>query len=195
MKGRSLTKASWSMTRGVITALAVLVLSPTSAFAYVENEYVSESGREQNAQAIEHEKEREAAVAASEQRKPEEERAEGTVQERQAEEEREAREGAERSERETSERERAAQEAHEARAGECVVPVVIGDSLSVAVRALRKADCALGRVSRSHSNSHAYHGKSVVIGEDRRAGKRLPGRTAIAIRLGRPKPNSSNHHT
>jgi hypothetical protein len=149
----------------------------------VENEYLQNMHAEQMEEAIAREKEREAVAAASAQRKVEEEQAVIAAQERRVQEERESREQAERAEqaqREATEREDEAQEAREARASECVVPRVVGDTLHAAVKSLRKAHCELGHVSRSR----VYRGKPVVIKENRRARARLPEGTAIAVKLG-----------
>lgn len=181
-----------TVTIGAMIVLAVVVTSPTAASAYVEAEYLQEFGQEEDRRSVEREKAREAEAAASVQRKQEEERAVAAAQERSAREEREAREQEERSEREAVEQRVAAREAHEARADECVVPAVMGDSLSVAGKALRHAHCTLGKVSRSR----AYRGRLVVVGESRRTGTRLPEGATVAVKLGRPKPTShKSRHT
>jgi hypothetical protein len=170
----------------VLAMIMIVVLSPVSASAYVENEYVKEMGTEQNEKAIALEKEREAAAAASASRKAEEEHAAIAAQEQRVQEEREAREQAERVQREATEREEEAREAHEARANECVVPNVIDDTLPAAVKTLRKAHCALGSVSRSRS----YRGRLVVLKESRRVGVRFPEGTAISLKIGHRKSDS-----
>lgn len=171
---------------GVMSALAVVVAFPTAATAYVEGEYLYKYNEEETQRSVEREKEREAEAAATAQRKQEEEHASAAAQERSAREEREAREREERSEREAAEQRVAAREAHEARADECVVPAVIGDSSPVAGKVLRHAHCTLGKVSRSR----VYRGRLVVTGENPRAGTRLPEGTTVAVKLGRPKPTS-----
>lgn len=107
--------------------------------------------------------------------------------------EREAKEAAEAKAREAEggqaieERERRRQaelsEAHAreaAAAVQCVVPSLRGDSLKVAKKALGKAHCKLGKVSRPRR----HEGNLVVTGLGRRVGARLPGGTAVAIKLG-----------
>ena len=177
---------SRTVTVGAMIALAAVVTLPTAASAYVEGEYLNKFGQEEDLRSAEREKERETEAAENAQRKQEEERAAAAAQERSAREEREGREQEERSQREADEQRVAALEAHEARADECVVPALIGDSLSVAGKVLRHAHCTLGKVSRSRM----YRGRLVVTGESRRAGTRLPMGTTVAVKLGRPKPRS-----
>lgn len=60
----------------------------------------------------------------------------------------------------------------------CVVPRLHGDSLSRARRALRRAHCRLGHVSR---HRRRRRGVLVVVGQDRRAGKRLAHRARVGV--------------
>jgi hypothetical protein len=62
----------------------------------------------------------------------------------------------------------------------CVVPSLKGDSLSKAQRALGKALCRLGKVSRPER----LRGSLVVIGQRVGAGRRLPSGTRVGVVLG-----------
>jgi hypothetical protein len=62
----------------------------------------------------------------------------------------------------------------------CVVPSLNGDTLSVARRAIEKANCRLGRVSRPHR----HRGALVVTGQAPRHGRKLAAGAAIALTLG-----------
>jgi hypothetical protein len=107
--------------------------------------------------------------------------------------ERKAREAHEQAEREAKEAqlrlavERAEREAAEAKAAEskptvveCVVPSLIGHSRSAAQRALAKAHCKLGKVTKLRGG----HGALVVIRQSAEHGKKLPDGARIAIELG-----------
>lgn len=97
--------------------------------------------------------------------------------------EREVREAGERAGREAAERERAAAERDSTGAGQCIVPQLKGDSVAVAQDALHKGHCELGRVSQPARR----RGPLVVITQSARAGSKLTGGTAIAVKLGRAK--------
>jgi hypothetical protein len=62
----------------------------------------------------------------------------------------------------------------------CIVPSLKGDSLAVALRALLKAHCGLGTVSRPHK----HHRALIVNAQSVRAGRQLAKGTAVAVRLG-----------
>ena len=79
--------------------------------------------------------------------------------------ERELREAGERAGREAAEREAAAR----ASALRCVVPRLIGDTLTQARRALGKALCSLGKVT----EPHGHHGRLVVNSQGVPRGRRL----------------------
>jgi hypothetical protein len=96
--------------------------------------------------------------------------------------EREVREAGERAGREAAERERLAKEqsAKQAAAAMCRVPSLKGDSLVAARRALGKAHCKLGKVSKPRG----HHKTLLVIGQGARSGKTLANGAAIAVKLG-----------
>jgi hypothetical protein len=102
------------------------------------------------------------------------------VEARRIEREREETEAFERARRELEARVRAAQAAKH-----CVVPSLRGDTLSTAKRALVKAHCQIGKVSRPR---HA-HGKLVVTRQAQPAGKHEPADSHVAVTLGSP-----SHH-
>jgi len=96
--------------------------------------------------------------------------------------EREVREAGERAGREAAERERLAKEqiAKQAAAGMCHVPSVKGDSLAAARRALGKAHCKLGKVSRPRG----HHKTLVVTSQGAKSGKTLADGAAVAVKVG-----------
>jgi hypothetical protein len=103
-------------------------------------------------------------------------------QQREAREETERQEAAERVAAERAAAEREARRLQEdAKASQCVVPSLKGDSLSKARRALNKSHCRLGRVSRSHSR---HRGILVVIGQSPSLGSKLADGTRVAVILG-----------
>jgi beta-lactam-binding protein with PASTA domain len=65
----------------------------------------------------------------------------------------------------------------------CVVPSLRDDSLGVAQKALRKAHCKLGKVSRPRT----HHGALVVTGQSPKSGKKLASGAAVAVTLGSSK--------
>jgi hypothetical protein len=96
--------------------------------------------------------------------------------------EREIREAGERAGREAAERERLAKEqsAKQAVAAMCHVPSLKGDSLAAARRALSKAHCKLGKVSKSRG----HHKTLVVSSQSAKSGKTLADGAAVAVKLG-----------
>jgi hypothetical protein len=62
----------------------------------------------------------------------------------------------------------------------CIVPSLKGDSLAVALRALLKAHCGLGKVSKPHKHHHAL----IVNTQSVPAGRKLAQGTAVAVKLG-----------
>ena len=90
--------------------------------------------------------------------------------------ERQAREATERETRAASEREAVAL-AHEQR---CLVPNVKGDSLSAARKALRRARCRVGTVTRESPG----RGPLVVVAQGVSPGHRLPKGSAVRLKLG-----------
>jgi hypothetical protein len=96
--------------------------------------------------------------------------------------EREVREAGERAGREAAERERLAKEqiAKQAAAAMCHVPSLKGDSLAAARRALSKAHCKLGKVSKSRG----HHKTLVVSSQSAKSGKTLADGAAVAVKLG-----------
>ncbi len=97
--------------------------------------------------------------------------------------EREVREAGERAGREAAERERLAKEnsARQAAAAMCRVPSLEGDSLAVARRALGKAHCRLGKVSKPRGH---HHQRLVVTGQSAKSGRTLTGGATVAVKLG-----------
>ena len=91
----------------------------------------------------------------------------------QAAKERAAREAGERAGREAATRTQALHD------GKCVVPLLRGDSLAVAKRALRRDHCRLGRVTVARPSSHAL----VVGRQSIRSGRILAGGAKIALVL------------
>jgi hypothetical protein len=69
----------------------------------------------------------------------------------------------------------------------CVVPDLKGDSLERARHALRRAHCALGKVSKGK-----HHGRLVVHSQSIPAGRREPHGTRVDVTLG-PTPKSAHH--
>lgn len=66
----------------------------------------------------------------------------------------------------------------------CNVPKLKGDSLAKAKRALSKAHCSLGKVTRpKHS-----HGQLVVLSQGARAGSTHPAGFKVGVKLGTPPP-------
>jgi FtsZ-interacting cell division protein ZipA len=65
----------------------------------------------------------------------------------------------------------------------CVVPSLKGDSLGGALKAVRRADCRLGKVTRPHR----AHGRLVVTGQSVKSGSKRPAGTVIAVTLGAAK--------
>jgi hypothetical protein len=109
--------------------------------------------------------------------------------ERRQEEERPAREAAERAAKEGEIREageRAGKESAErdgaaaARALRCVVPRLVGDSLTAARRALDKGHCRLGKVTRPRT----HRGALVVARQGARGGRKLARGAKVAVMLG-----------
>ena len=90
--------------------------------------------------------------------------------------EREVREAGERAGREAAERELLAKQASTTM---CVVPSLKGDSLTAARRALSKAHCKLGRVSKSRG----HHKALVVSSQSAKSGKTLAEGAAVAVKL------------
>ena len=99
--------------------------------------------------------------------------------------EQEAKEAPLRQALERAEREAAEVQAAEARASVvgCVVPSLVGRSLNAARRALARAHCSLGKVTRPRVG----HGALLVIGQGAKHGKKLPRGARIAVRLGAAK--------
>jgi hypothetical protein len=91
--------------------------------------------------------------------------------------EREVREAGERAGREAAEHELLAKQAS---ASVCLVPSLKGDSLTAARKALDKAHCKLGKVSKPHG----HHKTLVVTGQGAKSGKALADGSAIAVKLG-----------
>jgi hypothetical protein len=91
--------------------------------------------------------------------------------------EREIRETGERAGRETAEREVLAKQASTTM---CVVPSLKGDSLTAARRALGKAHCKLGKVSKLRG----HHKTLLVTSQSAKSGKTLADGAAIAVKLG-----------
>jgi hypothetical protein len=73
---------------------------------------------------------------------------------------------------------------------ECVVPSLRGDSLSKAQRALSKAHCKLGKVSKPEAR---HHGRLVVTQQRVGAGGKLPSGTRIGVTLGRAVVQENAH--
>jgi hypothetical protein len=101
--------------------------------------------------------------------------------------EREVREAHEREVREAHEREaREQREQVEREAGassrsaRCVVPRLKGDSLSAARKALLRAHCALGKVTKPAARG----GRLVVTTQSPHAGRKLASNTAVGVKLG-----------
>lgn len=107
-------------------------------------------------------------------RKEEEERPAKEAAER-ATKEREIREAGERAGKEAAEREAEAV----AQARRCVVPSLNGDSLTAARRALDRAHCRLGKVTKPRTR----HGALVVDRQSARSGRRLASGTKVAVTL------------
>jgi len=91
--------------------------------------------------------------------------------------EREVREAGERAGREAAERELLAKQASTTM---CVVPSLKGDSLPAARRALGKAHCKLGKVSKPRG----HHKTLVVAGQGTKGGKTLADGAAVTVKLG-----------
>ncbi len=64
----------------------------------------------------------------------------------------------------------------------CVVPSLMGDTLSKAQRALSKAHCKLGKITEPRTG----RGALVVVGQGVEHGKQLPDGAAVAVKLARP---------
>ncbi len=107
-------------------------------------------------------------------RKQEEERPAREAAERAAK-EREIREAGERAGKESAERDADAA----AKALRCVVPRLVGDSLAAARRALDRAHCRLGKVSRPR----AHLGALVVARQGARGGRKLARGAKVAVTL------------
>ena len=73
--------------------------------------------------------------------------------------------------------------ARDTRAQACIVPTLRGDTLTSARRALSKAHCRLGKVSKPKGH---HHGQLVVTQERASAGAKLPSDARIAFILGGP---------
>jgi hypothetical protein len=95
------------------------------------------------------------------------------------EEERPAKEAAEQSAKEREARE-AGERAFSVSPSACVVPLLKGDSPAAAGRALRRAHCGLGRISKPHG----HHGRLFVVGQSVRGGSKLVAGTKVALTLG-----------
>ncbi len=127
----------------------------------------------------------EAKEAEERQERAEKEAAEREGKEREASEhqakEREAREAKERAEEEG--------ETAQSQGGRCIVPKLQGDSLAAARKALQKAHCKLGKVSKSSR----YRGRLVVIGQGVPAGHKLGKGSEVAVKLGPRSHRASGH--
>lgn len=73
----------------------------------------------------------------------------------------------------------------------CVVPTLKGDSLSKAQRALSKAHCKLGKVTRP--NKEHYHSRLLVTQQRVGAGVKLPSGTRVGVKLGRAVVQENAH--
>lgn len=96
-----------------------------------------------------------------------------------AEEERPVREAAERAAKERETREAAERSANASATHRCVVPVLKGDSLIAARKALKSAHCTLGKVSRPHGHRLGL----VVNSQSVKHGERLVDGAAVAVTL------------
>jgi hypothetical protein len=98
--------------------------------------------------------------------------------------ERAAKEAAERTTQAWEAQEREARETKDRAAGEhatpCVVPQLKGDSLAAARRALAKANCAMGKVSKPTT----HRGRLVVRRQGTHAGVKLGRGASVAVTLG-----------
>ncbi len=70
----------------------------------------------------------------------------------------------------------------------CIVPSLMGHTLTAALRAIHKAHCRLGRV---HRPSHRHRGTPIVISQTPKHGKKLVGASVIDVALGF---HQSTHH-
>jgi hypothetical protein len=173
----------------LVVPYAAAVSAPSVANAYTIGEHSCESCETYEEQQAEH--------AAQEQREANE-RAAKAAEEKKATEEREQRETVERQQREAYEHQRQGVEHEEAQAKEaqakeaaekeqkakeaCVVPSLKGDSLNKATTALRRAHCALGKVSRPRKGK----GKLAVTAQTLKPGTKSASDTAVGVTLGRP---------
>jgi hypothetical protein len=96
------------------------------------------------------------------------------------EEERPAKEAAARAAKEREVREAIERASEAALSSKCLVPQLKGDSLGVARKALRKAHCRLGKVSKPTKQTDQL----VVMSQSVRAGHRLARGAAVGVRLG-----------
>jgi membrane protein involved in colicin uptake len=166
-----------------ILSLGLVLATPTIASAYVENEYVIKGSEQQNKEAVEREKAKEASEHEAAEHAAAEKAAKESA-ERKAVEERQQRERENRHSEEVLHAGQAPTPAGRAAAKYCVVPLLIGDSLSAAREALAKAHCHLGKVSTSRQ-SHA--GPLVVTSQSTKNGLKRPAGTAVALMLGAAK--------
>jgi hypothetical protein len=70
----------------------------------------------------------------------------------------------------------------------CTVPSLRDDTLKTARRALAKAHCRLGKVSRQARHHSAF----LVIHQSPRYGKELPGGATVAVKLGSTRPGKTS---
>ncbi len=117
----------------------------------------------------------------------------GTVSPQRAAKEAAEREGKAQEAREHEAKEREAREAREraeqeraiaqSRLAHCVVPMLKGDTLRAARKALRKANCKLGKVSRPSKHTRPSP-PLVVRSQSVPPGRRLTKGSAVAVKLG-----------
>jgi hypothetical protein len=89
-------------------------------------------------------------------------------------------EESERTEAERAKAEEAGRKAKEGAASRCVVPLLKGDSLGGARKALHKSHCKLGKVITPRGGSSTL----IVIGQSFKRGTRLRGGTSVGVTLG-----------
>jgi beta-lactam-binding protein with PASTA domain len=73
----------------------------------------------------------------------------------------------------------------------CTVPKLKGKSLAAATSALRRAHCALGKVTKPKKHSK---GKLVVTSSSPSAGTKRPKGTKVKLTLGPPRRKLSGSH-
>jgi hypothetical protein len=76
----------------------------------------------------------------------------------------------------------------------CVVPKLKGKTLAGARRALKRAHCRLGRVTRPKRRKHSKPVKLVVVRQSRTAGHKFSQGTKVNVRLGRPPHKKHRRH-